>query len=198
MTELHQALATRVAGWRDGGYQSDRFPAIAEILGYAFEDDEARQLRYLRAAQFRALETYWYLRLVEGTPHVADLRELNLTPADVQDVYFTGAITDPRKTDLSFAYPKGNGSEGRYTPDFVIHATGDRWMLVEVKMTGRRADPVEGAEGTKAAAIRKLAALGSGPDRLPHGVRGSDRPGRGRDGRQGLPLRSWNGILKAR
>ena len=27
----------------------------------------------LRAAQFRAVETYWYLRLVEGTPHIADL-----------------------------------------------------------------------------------------------------------------------------
>jgi len=92
------------------------------------------------------------------------LLELNLTPADVQDVYFTGAITDPRKTDLSFAYAKPDGSDGRYTPDFVIHATGDRWMLVEVKMTSRRADPVEGVNGTKAAAIRKLADLD--PDRI--------------------------------
>jgi len=47
------------------------------------------------------------------------LRELNLTPADVQDIYFTGAITDPRKTDLTFAYPKSDRSEGRYTPDVV-------------------------------------------------------------------------------
>ena len=28
------------------------------------------------------------------------LRELNLEAAEVQDVYFTGAITDPRRTDL--------------------------------------------------------------------------------------------------
>lgn len=68
MTELHQALAVRVATWRETGYASDRFPAIAEILGYAFEDDGRRHSRFLRAAQFRALETYWYLRLVEGTP----------------------------------------------------------------------------------------------------------------------------------
>lgn len=73
MTELHQALSARVAAWRESGYESDRFPAIREILGFAFEDDEARQLRYLGAAQFRALETYWYLRIVEGTPHIADL-----------------------------------------------------------------------------------------------------------------------------
>ena len=75
MAELHEALAIQVAGWRDEGHRHDRFPAIAEILGFSHEDDEALQLRYLRAAQFRALETYWYLRLVEGTPHVADLYE---------------------------------------------------------------------------------------------------------------------------
>ncbi|MBA2315893.1 MAG: hypothetical protein H0V87_10930 [Chloroflexi bacterium] len=73
MTELHQALAARVAEWREAGYRHDRFPAIAEVLGHAFEDDDRHQLRYLRAAQFRALETYWHLRLVEGTPHVAEL-----------------------------------------------------------------------------------------------------------------------------
>jgi len=173
VTELHQALGDRVARWRDEGYRNDRFPAIAEILGYAHEDDEDRQLRYRRAAQFRDLETYWYLRLVvaynvDSTPqadfHERVLRELNVAPAGVQDVHFSGAITDPRKTDLSFAYPKRDGSEGRYTPDFDIHATGDRWMLVEVKMTGRRADPIEGEHGLKGAAIQKLAALG--PDRI--------------------------------
>lgn len=90
------------------------------------------------------------------------LARLNLRPAEVQDVYFTGAITDPRKTDLSFAYAKEGGAEGRYTPDFVVHAAGDRWLLVEVKMTARRRDPVEGEEGSKARALRRLEALNSG------------------------------------
>lgn len=56
---------------------------MAEILGYAFEDDEVRRLRYLRLAQFRALETYWYLRLrfrkslrvrgIEGAPGIVEM-----------------------------------------------------------------------------------------------------------------------------
>lgn len=83
------------------------------------------------------------------------LRALNLTPDDVQDVYFTGAITDPRRTDLSFAYLR-DGREHRYTPDFVVHARGDRWMLVEIKMTARRDDPVEGRDGLKARRMREL------------------------------------------
>jgi type III restriction enzyme len=34
-------------------------------------DNEAP--RFLRVPQLRALETYWYLRLVEGTPDVLEL-----------------------------------------------------------------------------------------------------------------------------
>jgi hypothetical protein len=50
----------------------DRYPAVAEILDYQMDLD-AGVPRFLRAPQLRALETWWYLRLVEGTPHVLDL-----------------------------------------------------------------------------------------------------------------------------
>ncbi len=60
MTELHQALAHRVAGWRAAGYPHDSFPAIAEILSYAVEGEDvgapsprSGMLRFLRAAQLR-------------------------------------------------------------------------------------------------------------------------------------------------
>lgn len=75
MAELHAALSERVAAWRDTGYRHDDFPAIAEIPHYATDDDATGHLRYLRAAQFRALETYWYLRLVERTPRIPRLYE---------------------------------------------------------------------------------------------------------------------------
>lgn len=83
------------------------------------------------------------------------LRTLNLRPDEVRDVYFTGAITDPKKTDLVFAYQR-DGRTHAYTPDFVVHASDDRWMLVEVKMTARRTDDVEGQAGLKAEALRDL------------------------------------------
>jgi hypothetical protein len=73
MTELHQVLAERVAGWRTAGYPHDPFPAIAEILLHA--RNEHGSSRYLREPQIRALETYWFLRLVEATPRVPDLYE---------------------------------------------------------------------------------------------------------------------------
>lgn len=90
------------------------------------------------------------------------LRALNLEPHEVHDVYFTGAITDPSRTDLSFAYAGRDGREHRYTPDFVVHARGDRWLLVEIKMTARRDDPTEGRDGLKAARMRDLEARNPG------------------------------------
>lgn len=67
---LHEELSTRVRRWREDGYPTD-YPVIAEIL--EFSEEEGGALRYLRRPQIAALETYWYLRLVERTPHVFDL-----------------------------------------------------------------------------------------------------------------------------
>ncbi|MEX2546730.1 MAG: DEAD/DEAH box helicase family protein [Chloroflexota bacterium] len=89
------------------------------------------------------------------------LRLLNMRPADVQDVFFTGAVTDPAKTDLTFAYRDAEGRIRHYTPDFVVRARDGRWLLVEIKMTARRKDAVEGQAGLKAKALEALAAQNS-------------------------------------
>jgi type III restriction enzyme len=73
MNHLFQALSARVDEWRKARYECADFPAIGEILDLALEDPATDQLRYLRRAQFRALETYWYLRLVLHTPKVPAL-----------------------------------------------------------------------------------------------------------------------------
>ena len=73
MSHLFQALAERVDAWRTARYDCPDYPAIREILDFAIEDSSTGQLRYLRHAQLRALETYWYLRLVLNTPKVPAL-----------------------------------------------------------------------------------------------------------------------------
>ena len=72
MTALHEHLATRVRAWRDAEYFCEPYPAIAEVLEWA-RDPESGHLRFLRGPQLQALETYWYLRLIEQTPHIFDL-----------------------------------------------------------------------------------------------------------------------------
>ncbi|MER3422250.1 MAG: restriction endonuclease subunit R, partial [Nitrospiraceae bacterium] len=72
MTHLHERLARLVTAWRAGNYLSSEYPALAEILEWA-RDIETGRLRFLRPPQLQALETYWYLRVVEQTPHAFDL-----------------------------------------------------------------------------------------------------------------------------
>lgn len=67
---LFEILAEKTKQWRENNYQSDEFPAISEILLYAKEDGK---LRFLREPQFRAMEVYWYLRIIQKTPDFISL-----------------------------------------------------------------------------------------------------------------------------
>ena len=81
---LNEILKTKVKNWRDSGYKCD-YPVIREIFEYNFLDSESQNLRYLRKAQFEALETYWYLRIVENTSHIFDLYKKYFQGKDLRD-----------------------------------------------------------------------------------------------------------------
>ncbi len=72
MNHLYEAIQDRVNTWRKDRYRCTEYPVIGEILDYA-RLSESEDLRFLRRPQLRALETYWYLRLIEGTPRIPDL-----------------------------------------------------------------------------------------------------------------------------
>lgn len=100
------------------------------------------------------------------------LAHVNVKPDEVEDIYFTGALTDPNKTDFFVEYKDAKGKWRRYTPDFIIRrkpgrgrkrGTG-RVYIVEIKKEHDRAHPVDGEHGRKALAVRKWEKLN--PDRL--------------------------------
>jgi len=100
------------------------------------------------------------------------LNYLNLKPREVEDIFFTGAITDPAKTDFFVEYKDDKGKMRRYTPDFVIRkkpgkgrkkGTG-KVYLVEIKAENKRQDGIEGENGRKAMAVREWQNLN--PDKL--------------------------------
>lgn len=68
---LYQLLSAEVNKWREAGYPNEDYSVISEILEFAANPEGSGFV--LRAPQIRALETYWYLRLVQGTPHITDL-----------------------------------------------------------------------------------------------------------------------------
>ena len=67
MKNLYQILCDEIERWRKSGYQS-QFSEVVEIL--KFNKNESK---YLRTAQFNAIETYLFLRFVKETPKIIDL-----------------------------------------------------------------------------------------------------------------------------
>lgn len=69
-----------VKEWRENNYPSE-YPSLSEILNFNYvEDVDGNKIpRYLRRAQIEALETYWYLRIVENTPLMKDLYQKLIT-----------------------------------------------------------------------------------------------------------------------
>ena len=103
---LHQRIVERVDAWRAEGYPCDEYPAIAEMLEWS-RDPETRALRYLRAPQFRALEVYWYLRLVEGTPRIPDLYR-TMFPPDADMAAHLDALGIPEEAFRASNYSLDN------------------------------------------------------------------------------------------
>lgn len=85
---LYEKIAERVDQWRSQGYPCADYPAISEILDWA-KDPETGAMRFLRPPQLRALETYWYLRLVEKTAHITDLYAKFFDPENDTDAYLS-------------------------------------------------------------------------------------------------------------
>jgi type III restriction enzyme len=95
------------------------------------------------------------------------LNILRVDGDDVEDIYFTGGLTDPGKTDFYVWYRDPSGKWRRYFPDFVIRqrptdddpAGSGRVLIVEIKAENEREHPVNGDLGLKAQEVRKLAHL---------------------------------------
>jgi hypothetical protein len=140
------------------------------------KDKENLLLKY---EQFKEQNKGWY-RLEFGfhySPYNFDsnpekdffielLNILNEDPADVEDIYFTGAITDPNKTDFFFEYKGKDGKLHNYTPDFLIKKKNGKMLIVEIK-----AEPYRDPEKEKA--IKEIEGLN--PDRLKYEILITDR-----------------------
>ena len=102
------------------------------------------------------------------------LDALKLDPAEMQDIYFTGALTDPSKTDFYVEYLGEDQRWHRYTPDFIIRRKDGKCLIVEIKDARFKAateQDIENeskggqavtSEGRKAVALKKWEKLNPG------------------------------------
>jgi hypothetical protein len=109
------------------------------------------------------------------------LPHIDLNPAEVEDIYFTGGITDTGKTDFFVEYRDDKGHWRNYFPDFIIRLKGKgkqpgKCLIVEIK-DGRWEPVVKDElamgkavsnEGRKAMALSRWTTLN--PDRLKYQI----------------------------
>ena len=124
---LYEAIRERVHGWRGSHYRCAEYPAIGEILEYAVLP-ESDDLRFLRRPQLRALETYWYLRLVEGMPRIPDLHARRFPMATERLVALGLPIGNERVVEI---LTHGGGAEGA-----LEWVTSDDALTRELKLEG--------------------------------------------------------------
>lgn len=96
------------------------------------------------------------------------LEMLNQNPDNVEDIYYTGALTDTRKTDFLIEYRGMDGRMHNYTPDFIIKRKDGKCLIVEIKSDRERDDSIDGMNGAKAMATRKWESLN--PDKLKYQI----------------------------
>lgn len=90
------------------------------------------------------------------------LNHLKVHTEEVDDIYFTGAISDPQKTDFYVDYFGEDGRWHRYSPDFLIRRKDGKCLIVEIKREDKRKDLTDGENGRKAMAVKKWIDLNPG------------------------------------
>ena len=151
MKHLFEKLREDTLNWRNEGYPCPDYPLIGEILRYQFEGEPPEQisLKYLREPQFQSLELYWFLRLVQKTPHIVDLYThyysddkrdffeafgIPVDPAELQWIPDVDSVIEKVKNDPEFVRQKRIDPRSRscHTPVSELYLSPSQWVLAKL------------------------------------------------------------------
>lgn len=132
------------------------------------------------------------------------LQHLYLHREDIEDIYFTGALTSPNKTDFYVDYKGEDDRWHRYTPDFIIRRKDGRCLIVEIKSTqfqnqteedlrrDERGEAAISVEGRKAVALKRWTNLS--PEQLSYEIVFARENILGYDQTKDARIRRWEKI----
>ena len=84
------------------------------------------------------------------------LLAINETPDGIQDVYYTGGITNRKHTDFFFEYLGEDNKFHDYYPDFFVMTKAGKGFVIEVKSKAEYTDTINGFNGAKRLALKQL------------------------------------------
>ena len=188
--QIRKQVEEQVKGYQISEEEIEVALAVVKPLGFSKEEEDGqiiytteivyhkdREPLLLRYEKFKELNkrdfAFHYTPYnFDSNPEADFLKQvlvmLNEDPNEVEDLYFTGALTDPAKTDFLFEYKGRDDRWHTYTPDFLIKKKNGRVLIVEIKGERFRDDSVEGEKGLKA--LKLLEIQGLNPDRLKYEI----------------------------
>jgi len=179
--EVEQALALIKP---EGFNKEEKDGEVIYTTEIIYHKERAERL-FLQYDKFKKDNKSWYKKFgFHYTPYNFDsepekdffinlLNKLNEDPDDVEDIYFTGGLTDPKKTEFFFEYMGKDRKWHTYTPDFLIRKKDGKVIIVEIKMERFRNDEIDGEKGLKAAKVREIEGLN--PDKLKYEILFTDK-----------------------
>ena len=118
-------------------YEEGKVIYTAEIMYHKSKAENLLKYEELKDFNSRELSFHYTPYNLDSKPEknfISKLLDaLNEDPDNIRGVYFTGALTDYKKTDFLFEYKDGKGKWHTYTPDFVIVKKNKKVLIVEIK-----------------------------------------------------------------
>jgi hypothetical protein len=187
LPELCQQIEAQTQKYRVEEEQVEVALALIKPDGFETETDENGEKIYTTQITYQKNREHLLLKLSDLSPDEVQefgfhydpynfdsqpeqnfftqmLRFINLEPDQVDDIYFTGGLSDPNKTDFFLEYKGKDGKWHHYHPDFLVRRKDGRCYIVEIKAEQEHDDTIDGVNGRKAMAVRGWERLN--PDKL--------------------------------
>lgn len=131
--EVEQALALV----KTAGFNKEAEEYVTEIIYHKDEEHLLKKYGDFKKLNKRNFGFHYNPYKFDSNPEkeffIWLLTTVNEEPADVEDIYFTGGINDPQKTDFLFEYKGKDGNYHNYSPDFLIRKKNGKMLIIEIK-----------------------------------------------------------------
>ncbi|MCK4358298.1 MAG: DEAD/DEAH box helicase family protein [Candidatus Cloacimonetes bacterium] len=131
--EVEQALALV----KTAGFSKEAEEYVTEIVYHKDKEHLLKRYEEFKELNKRNFGFHYNPYKFDSNPEkeffIWLLATLNEDPADVEDIYFTGGIDDPQKTDFLFEYKGKDGNYHNYSPDFLIRKKNGKMLIIEIK-----------------------------------------------------------------
>jgi len=134
---IEEKVESALALVKTAGLNKEAEDYVTEIVYHKDKEHLLKRFQDFKELNKRNFGFHYNPYKFDSNPEVDFFEQLlvmlNEDPADIEDIYFTGGIDDPQKTEFLFEYKGKDGKYHNYSPDFLIRRKNGKMLIVEIK-----------------------------------------------------------------